>query len=79
MDRFLLNSGRLINLTVVLAQAITSLVLVIRRQRLDAALVLDSTNGLYAIIGILSVWNLFVLLVHDGKLEIRGNGILSST
>lgn len=42
-------------------------------------MVLDSINGLYAIIGILSVCYSFVFLACDGKLEIRGNGILLST
>lgn len=78
-DRLILKSGRLISLTVVLAQAVASLVLVIRRLRLHAALILDSSNGIYAIIGILSVCHSFVLLAFDGQLEVRGNGIQSST
>ncbi len=78
-DRLILKSGRLVSLTIVLAQAIASLILVVRRLRLHAALLSDWSNGLYAIIGILSVCHSFVLMAIDGGLEIRGNGISSSS
>ena len=44
--------------------------LVSRRRELDAALLLDSTNGLYAIIGILSALNSLIILTFGEKWEV---------
>jgi hypothetical protein len=68
-DSFLLKIGRVTSLAVVLAQAIACLVLVIRRRHLGASLLLDSSNGLYALIGILSSCNSMMILAVGGKWE----------
>ena len=63
----LLSSGRVVNILVVLAQATASLVLIVRRRRVDqATMLLDSTNGLYAIIGILCTCQSLMITVIGG-------------
>lgn len=60
---FLVSFSRVFVILVAMAQAIASLVLIIRRRPLEGAtLLLDSSNGLYAVIGILCAWN--SLLIH---------------
>ncbi|MCJ1472902.1 hypothetical protein MMC13_001551 [Lambiella insularis] len=54
-----------------MAQAIASLVLIIRRRLLEGAtLLLDSSNGLYAIIGILCAWNSLLIHFVGGEWEV---------
>ncbi len=53
-------------LLVILAQAIASLILILRRRHVEnATLLLDSTNGLYAIIGIVSCCNSLMIVTVD--------------
>ena len=64
----MLKTSRAINILVVLAQAIASLILIIRRRHIEhATLLLDSTNGLYAIIGIMTACNSLMILAIDGS------------
>ncbi|MCJ1368409.1 hypothetical protein MMC16_007551 [Acarospora aff. strigata] len=73
-DSFLLRFSRVLNLLVVLAQAVASLVLIIRRYQIkDAILLLDMTNGLYAIVGILCACNSLLLMVVGGTWTISQN------
>ena len=57
-DKFVLRSSRAISIVIFLTQAIAGFVLIARRRKVeDVTLLLDSANGLYAIIGILSTCN----------------------
>jgi len=71
---FLLKSSRAVVLLVVLAQAIASLVLILRRRHVEhATLLLDSTNGLYAIIGIVSCCNSLMIVAVGGEWQVLGD------
>ncbi len=66
-DSSVLKGSRVINILVVLAQAAASLVLKIRRRYVEnATLLLDSTNGLYAIIGLMSTFNSLLMMSIGG-------------
>ena len=71
-DSVTLNAGRCLTVLVVLAQSIASLVLVARRRQVESAtLLVDSVNGIYALVAIWSSLNSLVLMVVGGKWEIR--------
>ena len=71
-DSCLLSTGRVVNILVVLAQAVASLVLIIRRRQIEGAtLLLDSINGLYAIIGIAIAVNSLLMIAIGGTWEVR--------
>lgn len=70
-DTLALATGRTLNLLAALAQTVTSLVLIVRRRQVpNASLLLDSTNGIYALIGILSAINALLILLVGGKWEL---------
>jgi hypothetical protein len=72
-DAFLLKVGRCVTLLVVLAQAVACLSLVVRRwQAEDAILLLDSANGVYAAIGILSACSSLLITAVGGEWEYSG-------
>lgn len=72
-DAFLLKVARCITTLVVLAQAVACLSLIVRRwQAEDAILLLDSANGVYAAIGILSACNSLLITAVGGKWEYSG-------
>ncbi|MCJ1354587.1 MAG: hypothetical protein MMC33_004576 [Icmadophila ericetorum] len=67
-DSFTLATGRALNLLAVLAQTSAAFLLIYRRSHIqDATLLLDSTNGLYAFIGILTTFNSLLILFVGGK------------
>ena len=71
-DSCLLGIGRVVNVLVVLAQAVASLALIVRRRQIEGAtLLLDSVNGLYAIIGIASAVNSLLIMAVGGTWEVR--------
>ena len=57
-------------LLVILAQAVASLLLIIRRREIDGAtLMLDSVNGVYALTGICAVFNSMLIIAVGGEWE----------
>jgi len=72
-DAFLLKVARYITTLVVLAQAVACLSLIVRRwQAEDAILLLDSANGVYAAIGILSACSSLLITAAGGEWEYSG-------
>jgi len=72
-DAFLLKVARCITTLVVLAQAVACLSLIVRRwQAENAILLLDSTNGVYAAIGILSACSSLLITAVGGEWEYSG-------
>lgn len=68
---FLLDIARATVILAVFAKAVASLVLVVRRAQIPGAtLLLDSTTGLYAVIGILTTVNSLLLMVIGDKWEV---------
>ena len=79
-DGVLLNASRVFALLVGLAQAVAALALVLRRRQVqDATLLLDSANGLYAAIGIVSCCNSLVILFVGGTWELTNHYYGTST
>ena len=68
---FLLDIARATVILAVFAKAVASLILVVRRSQIPGAtLLLDSTTGLYAVIGILTTVNSLLLMVVRDKWEV---------
>ncbi len=67
----LLNSSHVVNILVVLVQAVASFVLIVRHRQVEyVTLLLDSANGLYAMIELLSACNSLMILAVGGKWKI---------
>ena len=74
----MLEGSRVKNILVVLAQAVASFVLIVRRRHIEnATLLLDLTNGLYAIIGIMSAFNSLLVMSIGGTWDVLDNAHLS--
>lgn len=69
-DAVWLLASRVVVLFVILAQAVASLILIIRRRDIDGStLMLDSINGVYALVGICAVFNSTLIIAVGGEWE----------